>query len=1017
MKYTLQKKNYRNFKVFRDNILEPRAYFIPYGELEKIKNTDIRRERYDSDMVTCLSGEWEFKFYQHCDKVPDVLDTAHVRFDKVNVPSTWQRTGYMEPVYLNCPYEFQVTPPAVPDDMTAGIYRKKFLIEDMGKNYVLTFLGYANNIEVYVNGSYIGYSEGSHNTAEFDITEKLTEGENELIVLMHRWCNGTYLECQDMFRETGIFRDVLLTAYDKSYIYDYAVSSVKNGDMYDMTCDVEVPCYEEGCTVGVALFDGEREVACKEQKASQKMAFKFDSLSVTEWNAEIPYLYTLYVTLYKDGKEVMSLRNFTGFKTVEIVGNVFLFNGKKIKFKGVNHHDSMPKTGYVMTHEELEADISLMKSLNINAVRTSHYPPDPFLISLCDIYGLYVVDEADIETHGAWEVCNGDGNGISNDLKWHHHYVDRVMRMYKRDRSHTSIAMWSLGNEAGGYKCQDKCYEYLKAQGTPIPVHYEGVVRTKRVAYDVVSEMYTHQDNVKQIGEGRYKCEGRYEGKRVGSVKAISKHYAEKPFFLCEYAHAMGVGPGAVEEYWELIYKHDNLMGGCVWEWCDHAVYHAEGDKKYPFRYTYGGDHKEKRHDGNFCVDGLVYPDRRLHTGALQMKEIYRPVIAKHVDGNIFTFTNTNRFRASAYLSFKWILEQNGVCCDSGELSLDIAPEETITVEVPFKNIDADNDYMITFICNDGENEVSRDQIVLNDVSVTYELAKKGKICVEADGFKVKVKFIDGEAVFSSENGNLISYVKNGKEFICQKPACGTKGFVPNVFRVPLDNDRPLKDKWSEMKLDNVTVVPDAFDVCIDGASASVMSVYNIKGGKKDLFECMVDYVISPIGEMKVRAVLNKVIDEVVDLPRFGMTVELAPEFRNVEYYGRGPVENLPDFKIQAPIGIYKSKVKNMNEPYIYPQDNGEHCNVKWLKVYDGTGHYFNVYAEERFAFNIHNYTQQALYAAKHQEQIEYSDSTVLTVDGYIRGAGTGSCGPITLDSYKLDEDSMLIYEFTVVTE
>ena len=1017
MKYTLQKKNYRNFKVFRDNILEPRAYFIPYGSLETIKSADVRRERYESDIVTCLSGEWDFKFYQHCDKVPDMLDTAHVRFDKVSVPSTWQRTGYMEPVYLNCPYEFQLKPPAIPDDMTAGIYRKKFAIEDTDKNYILTFLGYANNIEVYVNGSYVGYSEGSHNTAEFDITSNLSLGENELVVLMHRWCNGTYLECQDMFRETGIFRDVLLSAYEKSYIYDYEVSSVKNGDKYDMTCKVDVPCYEEGCTVKVALFDGEKEIAAKEEKASQKMTFRFDSLDVTEWNAEIPYLYNLYVTLYKDGKEVMSLRNLTGFKTVEIKGNVFFFNGKKIKFKGVNHHDSMPRTGYVMTHEELEADIKLMKALNVNSVRTSHYPPDPFFISLCDIYGLYVVDEADIETHGAWEVCNQDDNGISHDIKWQHHYVDRVMRMYKRDRSHTSITMWSLGNEAGGYKCQDKCYEYLKAQGTPIPVHYEGVVRTKRIAYDVVSEMYPHQDEVKQVGEGTYTGIGKHEGRNRGGRKNISRNYNEKPYFLCEYVHAMGVGPGGMEEYWDLFYKHDNLMGGCIWEWADHAVYHEEGDKKYPFRYTYGGDHKEKRHDGNFCVDGLVYPDRRLHTGALQMKQIYRPVIAKYIDGNVFTFTNTNRFRDTSYLSFKWILERNGVSCDSGEIRLDIEPEETMTAEVPFRDIDTDNDYMITFVATDGEHEVSREQLVLNDVSVTYEIAKKGKINVESDGNKVKVRFIDGEAVFSTADGNLISYVKNGKEFINQKPAFGTKGFVPNVFRVPLDNDRPFTEKWQNLKLDNVTVVPDAFDVCIDGTAVSVMSVYSIMGGKKELFECMVDYMISPVGEMKVRAVLNKVIDEVVELPRFGMTVELNPEFRKVEYYGRGPVENLPDMKVQAPIGIYKSKVKDMNEPYIYPQDNGEHCNVKWLKVYDGAGHYFNVYAEERFAFNAHNYTQKALYAAKHQEQIEYADSTVLTIDGYIRGTGTGSCGPSTLDQYKIDEESMLIYEFTVVTE
>lgn len=1017
MKYTLQKKNYRNFKIFRDNITEPRAYFIPYSKLESLKNTDVRQERYSSDMVTCLSGEWDFKFYNHCSKVPDTMDTSYVKFDKVTVPSTWQRTGYMEPVYLNCPYEFQVTPPAIPDDMTAGIYRKKFDIADTGKNYILTFLGAANNIEVYLNGTYIGYSEGSHNTAEFDITDKLTEGTNELVVLMYRWCNGTYLECQDMFRETGIFRDVLLTAYDKSYIYDYCVASVKNGDKYDMTCDVDVPAYGEGCTVKVSLFDGEKEIASEEKKASQKMSFKFDGLDVTEWNAEQPYLYTVFVTLYQNGEEVMSLRNITGFKTVEIIGNVFYFNGKKIKFKGVNHHDSHPVTGYVMSHEDLEKDIKLMKELNVNAVRTSHYPPDPFLITLCDIYGLYVVDEADIETHGAWEVCDGDSNGISNDLKWQHHYVDRVMRMYKRDRSHTSVTMWSLGNEAGGYKCQDKCYEYLKAQGTPIPVHYEGVVRTKRVAYDVVSEMYTHQGDVKKIGEGTYKGDGRYEGKIIAGKKAVIKNYTEKPFFLCEYVHAMGVGPGGMEEYWDMFYKHDNLMGGCIWEWVDHAVYHEPDDAKYPYKYTYGGDHKEKRHDGNFCVDGLMYPDRTPHTGAYQMKEIYRPVRVACKEGNIFAFTNTNRFKNASYLSMNWVLERNGVAYDKGTVALDIEPEATMEIELDYKEINKDNDFIITFICTDGDREVSREQIILNDVSVTYELHKTGKIGVESDGSHVKVKFDGGEVVFKAENGNIVSYKKGGKEYINQTPASGKKGFVPYVFRAPLDNDRQKTENWEKLGLNDIKIVPDAFDVCLDGNCTSVMSVYSLKGGKKDLFECMVDYTISPIGEMKVRAVLNKVVDEKIDLPRFGMTVELPAEFTEVEYYGRGSRENLPDFLAQAPIGIYKSTVHEMHEPYIYPQDNGEHCNVKWLKVSDIAGHSLRVYAEERFAFNIHDYTPENLYKAKHQEDIIYVDSSVLTVDGYIRGTGTGSCGPNTLSEYEIEEDSMLIYEFTVVTE
>ncbi|MCD7828124.1 MAG: hypothetical protein LUG85_06280 [Clostridiales bacterium] len=1009
MKYALQKNNYRNFKIFRDNITEPRAYFIPFKTLEKAANTDVRRERYDSDMVTCLSGRWDFKFYPHCGKIPTELDTTHVKFDEVDVPSTWQRTGYQEPVYLNCPYEFKTMFPTLPEDMPAAIYRKTFTADTEGV-HILTFLGAATNIEVYLNGKYVGYSEGTHNSAEFNVSDFLVDGENELVVLSFKWCCGSFLEAQDMFRENGIFRDILLTSYDSSYIYDYAVKYAKNGDKYDVTCDVDVPAYSEGCTVKVLLKDGDKVIASDEQKAAQKMQFAFNSLSVKEWNAEEPYLYTLFITLLKDENEVMSLRSYTGFKTVEIKENVFTFNGKNIKFKGVNHHDSNPETGYVMSHEFIENDLKLMKSLNVNAIRTSHYPPDPFMLILCDIYGFYVVDEADIETHGLGELCN-NMDAISNSLKWQHHYVDRVMRMYKRDRNRACVTMWSLGNEAGGYKCQDKCYEYLKKEGTPIPVHYEGVCHTKRIAYDVVSEMYTHQDNVEKIGQLKYR--GQYKG----GTKDGQRIYSERPFFLCEYAHAMGVGPGAMEEYWNIIYKYDNLMGGCIWEWSDHAVYHAPDNGKYKFKYTYGGDHKEKQHDGNFCVDGLVYPDRTPHTGALQMKQVYRPIIAEHIIGNTFKFTNTNRFKSSEYLTIKWILERNGSSYDSGEISLNIEPQQTVETSISHKAIDNDNDYAISFVCYDGEEEVSRDQIILTDIPVPFNIHDSGKIAIESDGAEVTVKFDGGRAVFGCEWGNLISYVKNGKEFINQNPAGGIKGFIPNVFRAPIDNDMNIKANWHKLKLDNIKVMTDSFDVCLDGCCASAIGVYSLRGGKKDLFECMIDYTISPKGEIKVRAVLNKTVEDEVDIPRFGLTLELPSDLDTVEYYGRGSAENLPDLKIQSPMGIYKSKVCDMHEPYIYPQDNGEHCDVKWLKISDSLNHTLNIYAMNKLAFNVHDYTQQSLFEAKHQEELARVDSTVLNIDGYVRGAGTGSCGPNTLDKYKIDEDSMLIYEFTIDAE
>ncbi len=957
-----------------------------------------------------MSGEWDFKFYPHCGKIPSEIDTARLKFDEIQVPSTWQRTGYQEPVYLNCPYEFKTMFPSVPEDMPAAIYRKKFEIENTDKVHILSFLGAATNIEVYVNGKYAGYSEGTHNTAEFNISEYLEKGENELVVLSFKWCCGSFLEAQDMFRENGIFRDVLLSEYDNSYIYDYAVKYVKNGDKYDMTCDVDVPAYSSDCVVKVVLNDGEKIIASAEQKAAQKMQFEFNALSVKEWNAEVPYLYTLYITLCENENEVMSLRSYTGFKTVEIKGNVFTFNGKNIKFKGVNHHDSNPKTGYVMTHEFIENDLKIMKYLNINAIRTSHYPPDPYMLILCDIYGFYVIDEADIETHGLHELC-GDIDAISNNLKWQHHYVDRVMRMYKRDRNRACVTMWSLGNEAGGYKCHDKCYEYLKKEGTPIPVHYEGVCRTKRIAYDVASEMYTHQDRVEQIGQLKYR--GLYRG----GTKEGQRQFSEKPFFMCEYAHAMGVGPGAMQEYWDTIYKYDNLMGGCIWEWCDHAVYHGPDDDKYKFEYTYGGDHKEKQHDGNFCVDGLVYPDRRLHTGALEAKQVYRPLIAEYVVGNTFKFTNTNKFRSSDYLTIKWVLERNGSSYDKGEIKLNVEPQQTIETSIAYKDTDEENDYAISFICYDGETEVSRDQIILVDRAVGYDMHKSGVISLKTDGNKVTVKFDSGRVVFDCADGNIVSYVKNDKEYINQNTEGRLKGFVPNVFRAPLDNDMRIKDNWHKIGLDNVQIIPGTFNISFEGSCASALSRYTIKGAKKDLFECLTEYTISPYGEIKVVTTLMKTFDEEIKLPRFGLTVELSPEFDTVEYYGRGSAENMPDMKIQSPMGIYKSKVCDMHEPYIYPQDNSEHCDVKWLKISDKDNHTICFYAADKFAFNVHDYLQNDLYKAGHKEELVHTKTTALNIDGYVRGTGTGSCGPQTLKQYEINEDKPLMYQFYMCAE
>ena len=643
-----------------------------------------------------------------------------------------------------------------------------------------------------------------------------------------------------------------------------------------------------------------------------------------------------------------------------------------------------------------------MKKFNINSIRTSHYPPDPTLLTLADLMGFYIIDEADIETHGAWHIKApvGDNCTISHDLKWEGRYVDRVSRMVCRDRNHPSITMWSLGNEAWGYNCQDSCYDYIKNSGSKIPVHYESVVTTKRFAYDVISEMYPSHENVAKYGAQTYK----------------DKRYHEKPYFMCEYVHAMGVGPGGVEEYWESIYAHDNLMGGCVWEWADHAVYH-DGNDKYKYQYTYGGDHGEEKHDSNFCVDGMLYPDKTPHTGAYVIKAVYRPVRSKHISGKCFEFTNTNRFKNTKYLKVLWTQLVNGIEVKSGELSLDIAPMQTKTYEIPYDTFESGNDCHINIAYYDGDVRCALEQSVISDAKkFTKGLSLSGEYSVNEDKKILNVSFDGGKVTFDKTTGELISYVKNNCEFININPADGKKGFVPNLVRASLDNDSyGQKEPWDKINLHDADIVLDDFRFVDKSIYLHVGASYSVKKGLKRYFRADVVYKIFGNGLVEVGCKLDKALFGCSDLQRFGVTVELDSQFKNIEFYGRGSdekMENICDLKDHAHIGIWKTTVENMHEPYVMPQDNGNCGAVKYLKLSNDVGNTFTVYGEPKFSFSAHNYTQKNLHKAKHQEEVEFVNSTVLSIDGFMRGTGTNTCGPDTLDKYCIKTNKTLAFKF-----
>lgn len=998
MKYNIKKLLINNFDVYEENKLPGRSYFIPYTDKKVLGEKTAINERYGSDLVTVLSGEWGFKYYKQISRLPNIIDTEALALDTVEVPSVWQRTGYEPPYYVNTRYEFPMRLPNVPDEMSAGVYVKKFNIKNKA-NPIITFLGVCSSLTLYVNGQYVGYSEGSHNSAEFNLKDYVVEGENELLAIVSKWCNGTYLECQDMFRDNGIFRDVYITENPAEFINDYAVRTMKIDSEYKLSVDVSVVGDElKGKSIKAELYYGDELVAEKSADADRASFLNFGSLNVKEWNAENPELYTLYLTLMSGDDTIECIRKKIGFKKVAIKGEVFTFNGAPIKFKGVNHHDTHHKTGFVMNAEDLLKDVQLMKEFNCNAVRTSHYPPDPIFLDLCDEYGLYVIDEADIETHGTQFneslKFTGKPNVISNDKKWLSRYKDRVLRMFERDKNHPSITMWSLGNESGGWKNHDKCCDMLKSL-TDIPVHYEGAIRTPRGSYDVISEMYQIPQLLEKIGEHK-----------------LTKRYQNKPHFLCEYCHAMGVGPGSLEDYWTLIYKYENLSGGCIWEWADHSVY----DENAKYKYTYGGDHGEAYHDSNFCVDGLFYPDRTPHTAAFEMKEVYRPIRSEKAGDKTYRFRNTNAFTKADAYKVEYNLVVDGVVAEKGSVELDIQPLCSAEVKVAHGDIDRDKDVFINFIYTDKNgNEIAKEQLILNQLVKEPEYTEKKKAEFTRKKDKLVVDFEGGSAIFSLETGALMSYVIGDKEMLSDKD-----GFTHNLYRAYLDNDRNIVKNWEA--LENLvyngrlsSYENDAKDGRVKIKSKGTLS---FKG--KDIFDCEIKYTIFPSGIMSVKPKISykSKFQKRFELPRYGLSINLDKSLQNVNYYGLGDMENLNDFKAQSIIGIYDSTVDGLNVDYIRPQENGNHGECRYVSLKDNEGKGIMIHCrKDFFSFSARNYSNKTLRKAKHLEDIKDDGLVCLNIDGFMRGTGTNSCGPNPLKQYRIDFKDELSFSFYIIPQ
>ena len=979
MKYYLDKSNYSDFDTIEKNKLPGRSYFIPYPSREGADRVSLKEKRYQSEKVKCLNGDWDFRFYPRPAELPDVLDTDNVKFDTIDVPSCWQIRGYYHPFYVNIRYQFPYHPPVIPREEKVGkvfsimgvdqkmslrykdpgeeynfvgVYRKKIEIEDDDKNYVISFLGVASCLDLYVNGSFVGYSEGAHNTAEFDLTGYLEKGENELVAVVHRWCTGTYLECQDMFRNNGIFRDVLLRISEPSDFWDLDAVTKKNAGKYSLKLsaktlsDTDVTFILEGNGIT------RRETVRTNEKSA---AVTFEDLDVTEWSAEDPVLYNVYFET-----STSCVKERIGFKSVKIHKDVFYLNGHKIKFKGVNHHDTSPTDGYTLTPDEIERDVRLCKEFNIDTIRTSHYPPDPLLLEMADEMGVYIVDENDLETHGTVVMqLPSTYNSISDDPKWEPRYVDRIQRLYQRDKLHanTSIIMWSLGNEAGGYHNTDAMYDYLRAQ-SDIPVHYESAVHCKRQAYDVGSEMYPSVDMVHRTGEHRRKM----------------KRLNDRPYFMCEYAHAMGVGPGNTEAYWKEIYNYDNLMGGCVWEMVDHAILHEDGS------YTYGGDHGEWEHDGNFCVDGMFYPDRTPSVGAKIIRFIYRPIRVTYVEGDIFEFFNTTAFSEGRryHLNFLW---NDGT---ETNMRVKVAPLTRIKSRVPLgSTVDGNLSAIVTVVDTKTGETVSEEQIVISEkvpeAPVTKHITED---CVVANG-TFALSLPGGRTLISAEQSTLL-------------------------YRAATDNDTDLKFRNSMLPYFAQTETVKSSERTPNGYKV-VTEVTNEKASflVTDIYEGTSEGIL-------VTSTLHCTKGGGI-VPRFGKCFRLDDIFDQVKYIGRTG-ESYCDMKEQFPIREVSCTVADMTEPNIRPQESGNRCDCTLASVSDGRTTVTFKAVDKPFELAIKPYTDKALFTMRHRSD-EIRTGTYVTIQAFQQGIGTGACGPGVMPEYqysaKEDYELRFIISFT----
>lgn len=959
---------------------KPRAYFVPFPCGCASKNA----ERGESTFFKSLCGEWNFKFFK---SVNDVCDLSTEGSDKLTVPMSWQMAlgrGYDVPNYTNVNYPIPYDPPFVPDENPCGLYSRKFTVPAAmaGKKIYLNFEGVDSAFYVWVNDEFAAYSQVSHMTSEIDVTSLVHAGENEIKVLVLKWSDGTYLEDQDMWRMSGIFREVYLLFRDETHIRDIFVHCDLDDSFTDadFTVDVDVTGkatveWTLDCPCGETIFSGK----CDVDESGKIVVPTIKNAKL--WSDEEPNLYNL--TLHC-GNEYITLP--IGARRVEIKDGCVVINGKKVKAKGVNRHDSHHLLGHATPVEHMVRDIMIMKAHNVNMVRTSHYPNDPRFTALCDKYGIYVCDETDLETHGArpWYA-------LSRSPEWEGEYVDRVQRMVERDKNHPCVIFWSLGNESGWGQNHVAMHTWIKSRDTSRIVHYEGANydyndgKYLREVTDIESRMYpnpTWCDNYCKAPE------------------------RDEPLFLCEYSHAMGNGPGDLRDYWEVIEANDNFFGGCVWEFIDHSV--AIGDKYGDPSFTYGGDFGDHPNDGNFCVDGLVYPDRRVHTGLEELKQAIMPVAVREVKPGTVAIKSRRYFKSLSDISMAWTVKVDGKAVKSGvHPNLDIAPEaEEVFEIVPENELPAHG--TVTLDLSFRQNKPTEWADVGYEVGFAqfiYERAEKVKaapalypveLCENREEYTVTV----GETVYkiSKFSGMITDICDNGEHLI-------TKPVVPQIWRAPTDNDRNVQWDWRNSSIHNAKVKCYSTEVVkADENEAVILSKISLAAAPNEVvLRADVTYTVKYGMGIKIACDVKWNVQK-KHYPRFGMRLTMPEGAEQMRYFGYGPNESYVDKRLASKLGEYKSTVTENYEPYVFPQENSSHWGCRWADVHTVAGHGFLFTSCEPFSFNASHFSPEQLAETRHHYELKREPETTVMLDMRMDGIGSNSCGPELAEKYRFNE-------------